>query len=59
MVGVIIPAPMHRIPPELHSEALLGESSTSMGDILGSPRVAPLLPFYDGISMVYVRIFRA
>ncbi|MED6178790.1 hypothetical protein PIB30_110930 [Stylosanthes scabra] len=33
---------MHRIPSELRSEACLGESSTRMGDLLGSPRVAPL-----------------
>ncbi|KAL6319984.1 hypothetical protein AAG906_037061 [Vitis piasezkii] len=36
MVAAIIPAPMHRIPSELHSEAFLGESSTRMGDLLGS-----------------------
>ncbi|RVW85555.1 hypothetical protein CK203_044053 [Vitis vinifera] len=30
-----------------------------MGDLLGSPRVAPLFPFYDGISMIYVRTCRA
>ncbi|MED6154195.1 hypothetical protein PIB30_109889 [Stylosanthes scabra] len=33
---------MHLIPSELRSEACLGESSTRMGDLLGSPRVAPL-----------------
>ncbi|KAL0293902.1 UNVERIFIED_CONTAM: hypothetical protein Scaly_3133500 [Sesamum calycinum] len=33
---------MHRIPSELRSQACLGESSTRMGDPLGSPRVAPL-----------------
>ncbi|XLR27240.1 hypothetical protein S83_055140, partial [Arachis hypogaea] len=37
-----IPALMHRIPSELRSKACLGESSTRMGDLLGSPRVAPL-----------------
>ncbi|KAK8705004.1 hypothetical protein V6N13_048615 [Hibiscus sabdariffa] len=42
MTGAIIPALMHRIPSELRSEACLGESSTRMGDLLGSPRVAPL-----------------
>ncbi|MED6117599.1 hypothetical protein PIB30_111448, partial [Stylosanthes scabra] len=41
MAGAIIPALMHRIPSELRSEACLGESSTWMGDLLGSPRVAP------------------
>ncbi|KAL6311358.1 hypothetical protein AAG906_036901 [Vitis piasezkii] len=30
-----------------------------MGDLLGSPRVAPLFPFYDGISTIYVRTCRA
>ncbi|KAL0283475.1 UNVERIFIED_CONTAM: hypothetical protein Sradi_7227100 [Sesamum radiatum] len=40
--GAIIPALMHRIPSELRSQACLGESSTRMGDPLGSPRVAPL-----------------
>ena len=33
---------MHRIPSELRSQACSGESSTGMGDPLGSPRVAPL-----------------
>ncbi|KAK8540322.1 hypothetical protein V6N12_046609 [Hibiscus sabdariffa] len=42
MTGAIIPALMHRIPSELRSQACLGESSTRMGDLLGSPRVAPL-----------------
>ncbi|MED6202817.1 hypothetical protein PIB30_109382 [Stylosanthes scabra] len=42
MAGAIIPALMHRIPSELRSEACLGESSTRMGDLLGSPGVAPL-----------------
>src|SRR3954466_8537295 len=44
VTGAIIPALMHRIPSELRSEACLGESSTRMGDLLGSPRVAsPIL----------------
>ncbi|KAK8540333.1 hypothetical protein V6N12_046620 [Hibiscus sabdariffa] len=42
MTCAIIPALMHRILSELLSEACLGESSTRMGDLLGSPRVAPL-----------------
>ena len=46
MSGPIIPALMHRIPSELRSQACLGESSTRMGDLLGSPRVAPLCLFY-------------
>src|SRR3954470_22409301 len=41
--GAIIPALKHRIPSELRSYACLGESSNRMGDLLGSPRVAPLL----------------
>ena len=43
LTGAIIPALMHGIPSELHSETCLGESSMMMGDLLGSPRVAPLL----------------
>ena len=42
MTDAIIPALTHRIPSELRSEACLGESSTRMGDHLGSPRVASL-----------------
>ncbi|KAK8540300.1 hypothetical protein V6N12_046587 [Hibiscus sabdariffa] len=42
MTSAIIPALMHRIPLELCSQACFGESSTRMGDLLGSPRVAPL-----------------
>src|ERR1044072_4167262 len=45
LTGTIIPALMHRIPSELRSEVCLGESSTRMGDLLGSPRVAPLFLF--------------
>ena len=45
-MGAIIPALMHRIPSELRSQACLGESSTRMSDLLGSPRVAPLHPFF-------------
>src|SRR5690606_21928524 len=42
LMGAIIPALMHRIPSELCSQAGLGDSSTRMGDLPGSPRVAPL-----------------
>ncbi|KAF3454948.1 hypothetical protein FNV43_RR05396 [Rhamnella rubrinervis] len=42
MSGTIAGAPMHYIPLELRSKACLGENSTRMGDILGSPRVALL-----------------
>ena len=47
----IIPALMHRIPSELRSQACLGESSTRMGDPLGSPRVAPL-SFYFSLHTI-------
>ena len=39
--GSIVPALMHRIPLEFRSEPCLGENSTKMGDLFGSPRVAP------------------
>ena len=45
LTGVIIPTLMHWIPSELHSQAFLGESSTRMGDLLESPRVAFLFVF--------------
>ena len=45
LTGAIITALMHRIPSELRSEACLGESSTRMGDLPGSPRVAPFFLF--------------
>ena len=44
MSDAIIPALKHRIPLELRSKACLGESSTRMGDLLESPRVA--FPFF-------------
>ena len=47
MTGAIIPALMHRIPSKLRSEACLGGSSTTMGDLLRSPCVAtPVLGSY-------------
>ena len=46
MSDAIRPALKHRIPLELQSYACLGESSTRMGDLLGSPRVAPLRIFF-------------
>ena len=49
LTGAIIPAPMQRIPSELRSEACLGESSTRMGDLLGSPRVAPLVFVFSAL----------
>ena len=56
MTAAIIPALMHRIPSELHSKACLGDSSTRMGDLLGSPRVAPLFlglaGYHSGLSLV-------
>ena len=45
LTGAIIPALMLRIPSELCSEACLGESSIRMGDLPGSPRVAPFFIF--------------
>ncbi|RVW72082.1 hypothetical protein CK203_054789 [Vitis vinifera] len=56
IVGAFIQTLMHWIPLELHSEACLHESSTRMGDLLGSPHVTPLLPFSYEISMIYVCI---
>ncbi|KAK8540324.1 hypothetical protein V6N12_046611 [Hibiscus sabdariffa] len=47
IMGAIIPALMHQIPSELRSEACLGESSTRMGDLLGSPRVATLFLVWE------------
>ena len=45
LTGAIIPALMHRIPSELRRQVCLGESSTRIGDLLGSPRVALLFVF--------------
>ena len=42
LMGAIIPTLIHRILSELRSKACLGESSTRIGDLLGSPRVPPL-----------------
>ncbi|KAL9426991.1 hypothetical protein AB3S75_033720 [Citrus x aurantiifolia] len=44
---------MHRIPSELRSEACLGESSTKMGDLLGSSRVAPLLVSFQPVNPLF------
>ncbi|KAH0725084.1 hypothetical protein KY284_000949 [Solanum tuberosum] len=57
-MDAIIPALTHQIPSELRSEACLGESSTRMGDPLGSPRVASLLfsKFGRVIEKVYLFI---
>ena len=56
MTGAIIPALMHRIPSELRSQACSGEGSTRMGDLLGSPRVAPLFlglaGYHSGLPLV-------
>jgi hypothetical protein len=43
---------MYRIPSELRSQACLGESSTRMGDLLGSPRVAPLVLLFSIIFLL-------
>ena len=42
MTGAIIPALVNWISSELRNKACSGESNTRMGDLLGSPRVAPL-----------------
>ncbi|KAK8705013.1 hypothetical protein V6N13_048624 [Hibiscus sabdariffa] len=47
MTGAIIPALIHRIPSELRSQGCLVESSTRMGDLLGSPPVAPLFLVWE------------
>ncbi|KAK8540301.1 hypothetical protein V6N12_046588 [Hibiscus sabdariffa] len=47
LTGAIIPTLMHQIKSELRINACLGESSTRMGDLLGSPRVAPLFLLYS------------
>ena len=39
--GTIIPGLLYRIPSELRSQAPVGENSTEMGDLSGSPRVVP------------------
>ncbi|KAK9192586.1 hypothetical protein WN944_003279 [Citrus x changshan-huyou] len=52
-MGATIPALMHRIPSELRSQACLGESSTKMGDLLGSPRVAPLLLSFQPVNPLF------
>jgi hypothetical protein len=45
MSDAIIPAQKHRVSLELRYLACFGESSTRMGDLLGSPRVASLFSF--------------
>ncbi|KAL9411443.1 hypothetical protein AB3S75_045112 [Citrus x aurantiifolia] len=44
---------MHRIPSELRNLACLGEGSTKMGDLLGSPRVAPLLLSFKPVNPLF------
>ena len=63
MTGAIIPTLMHRNQSKLRSQACSSESSTEMGELLGSPRVAPLFPFCRrnfshiyGIYLIYIRI---
>ena len=51
--GAIIPGLMHRIPSELRSELCLGENSTKIGDLLGSPRVAtPLFAIFSPATLL-------
>ena len=52
VMGAIIPALAHRIPKEIRGSACLGESSTRMGDPLGSPRVAPLFLFFGAFPVL-------
>ena len=52
MSDAMIPSLKHRIPSELRSYACLGESSTRMGDLLGSHRVEFL---FFSISAVSIR----
>jgi hypothetical protein len=46
LVGEIIPTLMHRIPSEVWSLVRLGYISTGMGDLPGSPSVAPSPLFF-------------
>ncbi|KAL9411433.1 hypothetical protein AB3S75_045096 [Citrus x aurantiifolia] len=50
VMGATIPALMHRIPSEPRCEACLGESSTKVDDLLGSPRVAPILLSFQPVN---------
>ncbi|KAL9411431.1 hypothetical protein AB3S75_045095 [Citrus x aurantiifolia] len=50
VIGATIPALMHRIPSELRCEACLGESSTKVDNLLGSPRVAPILLSFQPVN---------
>ncbi|KAH0729770.1 hypothetical protein KY289_000958 [Solanum tuberosum] len=47
-MDAIIPALTHRIPSELRSQACLGESSTRMGDPMGSAQTTSLGLTGDG-----------
>ncbi|KAL9411441.1 hypothetical protein AB3S75_045104 [Citrus x aurantiifolia] len=53
VMGATIPALMHQIPYELRSLACLGDSSTKMGDLLGSLRVAPLLLSFKPVNPLF------
>ena len=58
MTGAIIPTLMHRNQSKLRSQACSSESSTEMGELLGSPRVAPLFPFCRrNFSHIYIYIY--
>ena len=57
LTGAIIPALMHRIPSELRSLACLGKSSTRMGDLQGSPRVAPSFCCFSRPRSIWALIF--
>ncbi|KAL9411429.1 hypothetical protein AB3S75_045093 [Citrus x aurantiifolia] len=53
VMGSTLPVLMHRIPSELRSYVCLGESSTKMGDLLGSHRVAPLLLSFQPVNPLF------
>src|ERR1044072_7161738 len=60
LTGPIITALMNRILSELRSSVSLGERSTRMGDLLGSPRVAPLFLFllFFLLNLFYCRHYQ-
>ncbi|KAF7834417.1 hypothetical protein G2W53_009276 [Senna tora] len=60
MTGAIIPALMHRSHQNSEVKRAWARVVTRMGDLLGSPRVAPLFVFFrtpygDGIRGMYTQ----
>lgn len=51
---MIIPALSHWIPSELGNQSCLEESSAGMGDLLGSPRVAPILKLHKKTAAMVI-----